>query len=231
MGRLNITLVEDERFFRELLTGALAHSGAVSVLASLESVDEALRDPAVARSDVVLVDIDLAGEDGIALSWTLRHRHPDLGIVLLSNHAHIAFAHRLISAELTGWGYLLKKSVQDLRTVIRAITAVAEGQVVLDPQLASLDTVGPGQHLNLSSRQRAMWTLLTQGYSNAAIAQHLGVSVKLIDNAVGGLYAALDIDARNPSLNARVSAALRYAREAQQANLTIISTPPTGVDG
>ncbi|WP_165795474.1 response regulator transcription factor [Deinococcus koreensis] len=226
MSRLRISLVEDERFFRELLTGALSHSGAVSVQASLESVDEALRDPAIGHSDAVLVDIDLAGEDGIALCWTLRHRHPSLGIVLLSNHAHIAFAHRLISAELSGWGYLLKKSVQDLRTVLRAITAVAAGQVVLDPQLAALDTVGPGRHLNLSSRQRAMWALITQGYSNAAIAEHLGVSVKVIDNAVGGLYAALDIDARDPKLNARVSAALRYAREAQQANLTIITSPP-----
>lgn len=62
------------------------------------------------------------------------------------------------------------------------------------------------------------------GYSKADIAEELGVSVKLIDNAVSGLYAALGIDARNPQLNARVSAALRYAREAQQANLTLIST-------
>lgn len=224
MSRLRVTLVEDERFFRELLTGALAHSGAVSVQGSLGSVDEALHDPAISRSDVALVDIDLAGEDGIALCWTLRHRYPQLGIVLLSNHAHLAFVHRLISADLTGWGYLLKKSVQDLRTLIRAITGVAAGQVVLDPQLAALDTVGPGQNLDLTSRQRAMWALITQGYSNAAIAEELGVSVKLIDNAVGGLYAALAIDARNPQLNARVSAALRYAREAQRANLTIIST-------
>lgn len=69
-----------------------------------------------------------------------------------------------------------------------------------------------------------MWALITQGYSNSAIAEHLGLSVKLIDNTVGGLYAALDIDARNPKLNARVSAALRYAREAQQANLIIITS-------
>lgn len=223
MRRLKVSLIEDERFFRELLTGALAHNGEISVQASLGSVGEALRDPAVAQSDVVLVDIDLAGEDGIALCWTLRQRHPSMGIVLLSNHAHIAFAHRLISAQLTGWGYLLKKSVNELRTVIRAIGAVAAGQVVLDPQLAALDTVGPGQDLELSPRQRSIWVLITQGYSNAAIAEHLGVSVKLIDNAVGGLYAALQIDARDPKLNARVSAALKYAREAQQANLTIIN--------
>ena len=96
--------------------------------------------------------------------------------------------------------------------------------MVLDPQLAALDTVDPGRHLGLTRRQRAMWALVAQGYSEAALAEELGASVKLIDNAVSGLCAALGIDARNPQLNARVLAALRYAREAQQANLTLIST-------
>lgn len=91
---------------------------------------------------------------------------------------------------------------------------------MLDPQLAALDTVDPGRHLGLTRRQRATWALVTQGCSEAALAEELGVSV----NAVSGLYAALGIDARNPQLNARVLAALRHAKEAQQANLTLIST-------
>ena len=110
----------------------------------------------------------------------------------------------------------------DLRTVLRALEAVHRGQVVLDPQLAQADTVGPGRGLNLTPRQRELWALLTQGHSNAAIAVQLGLSAKWIDNALGGLYAALEIDTRDSERNARVSAALRYAREAQQANLTIL---------
>lgn len=219
---LQVAVVEDEQFFRELLGGALTQSGRVRVRASLDSVPAALASPDIPLCDVVLMDIGLGDQSGTELSARLRARHPHLGIVLLSNHAHLAFARNLIQSGMTGWGYLLKKSVRDLNTVLRALEAAAQGQVVLDPQLARADIPGPGAHLNLTPRQRELWVLLTQGYSNAAIAQQLGLSTKWIDNALGGLYAALDIDTRDTARNARVSAALRYALEAQQANLTIL---------
>lgn len=219
---LRVAVIEDEGFFRELLTGALTQSGQVQVCASLGSFEAALASTDLEHCDVLLTDIDLNGQSGIELSQMLRARQPELGIVLLSNHAHLAFARSLISSDMVGWGYLLKKSVGDLRTVLRALEAVHRGQVVLDPQLARADTVGPGRGLHLTPRQRELWALLTQGYSNAAIAVQLGLSQKWIDNALGGLYTALDIDTRDPGRNARVSAALRYAREAQQANLTIL---------
>lgn len=219
---LQVAVVEDEQLFRELLGGALTQSGRVTLRASLDSVPAALASPDIARCDVVIMDIDLGGQSGIELSAQLRARHPQLGIMLLSNHAHLAFARSLIHSRMTGWGYLLKKSVRDLNTVLRALEAVHQGQVVLDPQLARADTPGPGVQLNLTPRQRELWALLTQGYSNAAIAQELGLSTKWIDNALGGLYGALEIDTRDTTRNARVSAALRYAQEAQQANLTIL---------
>ena len=73
------------------------------------------------------------------------------------------------------------------------------------------------------ARQAELWGLITQGYSNAAIAAQLGLSAKWIDNAVGDLYAALNLDTQDSQTNARVSAALLYAREAGRANLTILS--------
>lgn len=169
-----------------------------------------------------MLDIDLGGEDGITLGRQLRGRHPALGIVLLSNHAHLAFARELIAANLTGWAYLLKKSVRDVHTILRALEGVRLGQVVLDPLLAQ-GRPGGERFSNLTARQTELWSLITKGYSNAAIAGHLGLSPKWIENAVGSLYAALELDTRDPQLNARVSAALLYAREAGRANLTVLS--------
>ena len=174
------------------------------------------------RADAVLLDINLGGENGITLGWGLREHHPALGIVLLSNHAHLAFARELIAANLTGWAYLLKKSVRDVQTILRAIEGVRLGQVVLDPQLAQ-GLPGSEHFPNLTARQAELWSLITQRYNNAAIAAQLGLSAKWIDNAVGGLYAALNLDTRDSQTNARVSAALLYAREAGRANLTILS--------
>lgn len=221
-GELCVTLVEDEALFRDLLHRSLEQTGRVRVLGSYGSGEEALASGAMRAADAVLLDIDLGDEDGIAVGRRLRERHPGLGIVLLSNHAHLAFARDLIAANLTGWAYLLKKSVRDVHTILRAIEGVRQGQVVLDPLLTGSEVPTGERFAALTPRQVEVWQLVTQGYSNAAIAARLGLSAKWIDNAVGGLYAALGIDTHDPGINARVSAALLYAREAGRAHLTVL---------
>ncbi|WP_168733663.1 response regulator transcription factor [Deinococcus sp. Arct2-2] len=220
----HVALVEDEALFRDLLCHALERTGQVRVIGSYGSAGEARSGQGMTQADVVLLDIDLGGEDGVTLGRQLRARHPALGIVLLSNHAHLAFARELIAADLTGWAYLLKKSVRDVQTILRAIEGVRRGQVVLDPLLAQGEP-GGGRFRHLTARQTELWSLITQGYSNAAIAGHLGLSPKWIDNAVGGLYAALELGTHDPQTNARVSAALLYAREAGDAYLTVLDDP------
>ncbi len=215
-------LVEDETLFRDLLCRALEQTGQVQVIGSYGTAGEAQQSEELEWADAVLSDIDLGDEDGITLGRRLRERLPALGIVLLSNHAHLAFARELIAANLTGWAYLLKKSVRDVHTILRAIEGVRHGQVVLDPLLAK-GRPGGERFKDLSARQTELWSLITQGYSNAAIAEQLGVSAKWIENAVGGLYAALDLNTKDPGMNTRVSAALLYAREAGRANLTVLS--------
>ncbi|THF70345.1 response regulator transcription factor [Deinococcus sp. Arct2-2] len=216
-----VTLVEDEALFRDLLCHALERTGQLRVVGSYGSAQEALAGEGMREADVVLLDIDLGGEDGISLGRQLRARHPALGIVLLSNHAHLAFVRELIAADMTGWAYLLKKSVRDVQTILRAIEGVRAGQVVLDPQLAQGEP-GGGRFPQLTARQTELWSLITQGYSNTAIAGRLGLSSKWIENAVGSLYAVLELDTRDPQLNVRVSAALLYAREAGGAHLTVL---------
>ncbi|WP_412029678.1 hypothetical protein [Deinococcus yunweiensis] len=63
---------------------------------------------------------------------------------------------------------------------------------------------------HLTPRQREIWALLACGHSNAAIADHLGLTCRWIDNAVGSLYGALEIDTLDRRVNARVRATLLY---------------------
>ena len=222
MRVMNAILVEDESLFRTLLHGALSADGTVQVIGAFASAQEALASPRVAQADVALLDIDLGpdGLDGIELGIRLREVNPSLGVALLSNHAHLAFARALIASSFTGWAYLLKKSVRDFKTVLRALDGVSRGEVVLDPQLVHAHSqVYATRFAHLTRRQVELWELITQGYSNVAIAQKLGLSQKWIDNAVGGLYQALNIDTHDGSINARVAAALLYAQEAQSAHL------------
>lgn len=224
MKPLKILIVEDETLFSALLRTALEHTREVQVLAVCHSAQQALADPRMQDADAVILDIDLGPDsemNGIQLGRHLRERQPSLGIVLLSNHSSLVFA-RTLGTDFTGWAYLLKKSVQDISIILRALHAVKDGEVVLDPQLLHPEQLQKKHFPHLTARQWELWTLITQGYTNAAIAAELGLSQKWIDNAIGGLYGALGLDTSQANLNARVAAALLYAKTIQQGFLTLL---------
>ena len=229
---LRVMIVEDEPLFRDLLVRALEGTGGVQVVSCCATVTEARAAHARARTPLhaALLDIDLGQDSGIALGRELRAASPDLGIVLLSNHAHLAFARDLIEQRLTGWAYLLKRSVQDIHTVRRAIENVVGGGVTLDAQLTRGQTFDPEQFPGLTPQLLTVWGLITQGYSNAAIARQLTLSLKRTDALVGLLYGALDIDTRDPDLNPRATATLLYAHAAQQAHVRILRPLPDDLE-
>lgn len=219
---LNVVIVEDEALFRTLLAGSIEQCGCLKVIGCYANGREALASEVVSQAQVAVVDIDLGSDemDGIQLGLKLRELYPQLGVVLLSNHPHLAFARALIAANFVGWAYLLKKSVQDMDTVRRTLECVSRGDVVLDPQLVHAELAqNADERRHLTPRQLELWQLITQGYSNVAIAKKLDLSTKWIDNAVGSLYRSLDIDTHDPQINARVAAAQAYARATQNAYL------------
>ena len=234
MSNINVAIVEDEALFRSMLAGALERCQGIHVVGSYGDAEELLADAPLAKIDVALLDIDLGRGmmDGIDLGLKLRQHYGGIGILLLSNHPHLTFARELIDSNFVGWAYLLKKSVQKLDTIRRTLDGVHRGEVVLDPQLMNAGLASIlGEHLHLTPRQLELWQLITQGYSNAAIARRLGLSTKWIDNAVGSLYRALDIDTQDLNINARVAAAQAYARATQSAHLamTVPGSAPGGM--
>ena len=219
---LNVVIVEDEALFRMLLAGAIEQCGCLRVIGCYGNAQEALASEVMSQAQVAVVDIDLGSDemDGIQLGVKFRELYPQLGVVLLSNHPHLAFARALIAANFVGWAYLLKKSVQNMDTVRRTLEGVSRGEVILDPQLVHAELAqNADERRRLTPRQLELWQLITQGFSNVAIAKKLDLSTKWIDNAVGSLYRSLDIDTHDPQINARVAAAQAYARATQNAYL------------
>ena len=154
--------------------------------------------------------------DGIRLGMELRRKLPGIGTVLLSNHADPRFVSNLSRWEVSGWSYLLKKSVRDLSTLERAIEGAVDGTVMLDPQLVAGMQPRPGGRLaGLSGRQHEILALLAQGFSNAAIAEQLVLAEKSVENALSRLYEQLGIATKEGSVHARVQAVLLYMRESR----------------
>jgi DNA-binding NarL/FixJ family response regulator len=206
---LRIAIVEDEDLFRDLLGLALERHERFLVVGSFGNAPEALLRIPNLEPDLVMLDIDLGGNvNGVELGMALQKRLPNLGVVLLSNHQDLEFVAGL-GAEVQRWSYLLKKSVRDLKVLIRALEGTADGLVVLDPQLVACMNPKRGVLSTLTARQLDVLRLIAQGYSNAGIAESLGIAAKTVDNLTNVIYQTLDVVTESTS-HARVKAVLAY---------------------
>ncbi len=216
-----VVIVEDEDLYRDLLRIVLAQQPRLEVRGVFRDAATALAAVPALEPRVALLDIELPGSmNGVQLARQLRRHLPALGIVLLSNHRDLQFVSALSQEGVTGWSYLLKKSVSDAAALVRAIEGAAAGFIVLDPQLVT-DTrggtartrVGTALRSRLTPRQQEILALIAQGYSNAAIAQRLHLAEKSVQNQINLLYQQLGIDSQDPTLHPRVQAVLAYLRE------------------
>ncbi|SFK17219.1 two component transcriptional regulator, LuxR family [Cellulomonas sp. KH9] len=211
--RLRVALVEDQPLFRSMLERTLTDSGDLEVVAAVGTVTEARRVLTPGTADVVVLDIDLPDGNGIALGVVLRRSQPDLGVLLLSAHDAMELLLDLPRDVAHGWCYLSKTSTTSESALLHAVRAAAVGETVLDPAL--LERVSPragSAVARLTHRQYEVLRLLAQGLSNAGIAERLKITEKSVQNHVYAVYSTLGIDAA-PSLNPRVSAALRLLEE------------------
>lgn len=215
---IRVAIVEDEGLFRDLLRVALAQQPRLTVVGAFADGTSALRQIPRLAARVAILDIELGvGPTGIDVGLRLRRDHPDLGIVLLSNHSDPEFLASLPREALAGWSYLLKRSVSDAATLARAVEGAAAGLVVLDPQLVSGLQPRDGSPLSrLTPRQAAILALLAQGYTNAAIAGELGLAEKSVENQINLLYQNLNVTREQTNLHPRVAAVLTYLAETRR---------------
>lgn len=209
---VTIAIVEDEGLFRSLLEVTLSNVGQFEVVGSFAQAKRALHEIPTLKPDVALLDIELgAGMTGLQLGVALRRHLPRLGIVLLSNHCDPEFLASVPTTAVAGWSYLLKKSVEHVETLARAITGSREGLVVLDPQLVTAIRADERSPLaRLTPRQQQVLALIAQGSTNAAIARELALSEKTIQNQINLIYDKLAIDRSDPGVQPRVKAVLTY---------------------
>ena len=211
METMRVVIVEDEPLFRELLHHTLSAEPGLEVVGVAEEGEMAIRLAKEARPDVVLMDIELPGElDGIEAALQIKKESPQTGIVILSAHGDRRYVTSLPLGDSQGWAYLLKQTVPDLATVVRAIQGTKAGMIVLDPAVvASLRPRQGSAVARLTPRQQEVLELLAQGYSNAAIAKQLTLSGKSVETYINAIYQELHLS-KEPDIHARVKATLCY---------------------
>lgn len=215
--KIKVAVIEDEALFREMLVGALSREVRLEVVGTADNAEKAIALARAAKPDVMLMDIELAGEmDGIEAALEIKRARPEIGIVILSSHDDPRYVTSLPLGESAGWAYLLKQTVHDLSAVILAIEGCVRGMVVMDPSMMAKLRPREGSEVGrLTSRQQDVLRLLAEGYSNAGIARKLVLEERSIEGYINVIYQHLGLSGES-EINMRVKAALAFLKSSQR---------------
>ena len=213
---LRVVVGEDEPLVRAGVVTVLEEAG-FEVVGVADDAADLARKVNAHEPDVVVADIQMPprhSDDGLRAAKQIRADHPDIGILILSQHLETRYALELVGEGAKGVGYLLKERVGDLSLFTAAVRRVARGGSALDPEVVERLVSRPriaGKIGDLTPRERDVLALMAQGRSNAGIATELSVTVGAVENHVTAIFDKLGLRPQ-PELHRRVLAVLEYLK-------------------
>jgi DNA-binding NarL/FixJ family response regulator len=213
---VRVVIADDEVLLRGGLERLLLEAG-FDVVGKVGTADELRRKVELARPDVVIVDIRMPPthtDEGIVAAQEIRQSHPEIGVLVLSQHLESRYAMRLIEEHPGGTGYLLKQRVSNLGVLTDALVRLRDDECVIDPTIVArlVKRARPAKQLaELTEREREVLALMAEGRSNKAICAQLFLSPKTVEAHVKHIFRKLDID-ESPDDHRRVLAVLAYLR-------------------
>lgn len=176
---IRIVVVDDHPVVREGLVASLEDDPEFQVVGAAGSAEEALPLVAARKPDIILLDLELPGANGLTAIPDLTAAHSESKILILTAYDT---DERVLGALRAGAkGYLLKGV--SLEEIARAIRAVHAGESYLEPRIATkvLTELGPRKRSTaLSGREREVLRLIADGHSNKQIAQTLGITERTV---------------------------------------------------
>ena len=208
---IRILLADDHALFRQGLKSLLESEADLRVIGEAQSGREAIRYAAETRPDVILMDMQMPELDGVKATQSILEINPRANVIILTMYRQDSYVFEAVKAGARG--YLLKDA--DAAELIDAIRRVADGDTLLDPEMAASvledfkakkESLPNEKHNDLTDREAAILRLLAQGSSNQEIALKLNISEKTVRNRLSEIFAKLQ-------LNNRTQAALYAIRE------------------
>jgi DNA-binding NarL/FixJ family response regulator len=217
---IRVLLAEDNALLRQGLERLIDHDATLELVGSVADLPSLQKAVVDLEPDVVVSDIRMPPtktDEGIQIALQLRQERPQVGVVLLSQHADAAFALKLLEGGSGGRAYLLKERVGDVGELTSAVQRVAEGGSVIDPtvveQLVAANRGPQDTPLStLTPRELEVLGEMAQGKSNAAIASTLFLSERAIEKHTNSIFSKLALTEER-DLNRRVKAVLLYLHD------------------
>lgn len=194
---MRIVIGEDSALFREGLARLLEDAGhevvakapdALTLLAAIERE----------RPDLAIIDVRMPPDltdDGARAARQVKNDHPEIGVVLLSQHVETRHSVDLVASG--GFGYLLKDRVLDVDDFLDALRRVRNGGSALDPEVVSRLLSVRGRRSDslsaLTARERDVLTLIAEGRTNGGIARRLFLTERTVEGHVASILHKLQI--------------------------------------
>ena len=213
---IRVVLGEDSFLVREGIASVLRDLDDVELVDTAEDLDELRASVERTKPDVVVTDIRMPPsntDEGIQFADELRSSHPDVGVVILSQHAEPRYAIALLSAGSGRRAYLLKDRLTDEAELNLALHNVATGLSLIDPRvvekLVTAREKWDSELGTLTPREFEILGLIAQGRSNRWIASKLTITKRAVERHINAIFLKLDLG-EPEDVNRRVQAALLY---------------------
>ena len=219
-AKVRVVLAEDSYLVREGVRRLLETDPEIELIswcADLEGLFAAVeRD----QPGVVVTDIRMPPrntDEGIRAAARLRDEHPEMGVVVLSQHDEPEYALRLLERGSARRAYLLKDSLNDPFRLTAAVQEVARGGSVIDPRVVEALVVARGRQagskvMELTERERDVLSEMAQGRNNDTIAERLHLSVRMVEKHINSIFSKLGLS-EEKDVHRRVKAVLIYLSE------------------
>jgi DNA-binding NarL/FixJ family response regulator len=211
-----LVVADDSLLFRRGLCLLLEEAG-FEIAGEASDSDQLLARVEVESPDIAIVDIKMPPtftDEGLRAANELRRRHPDLGVLVLSQYLEVHYAMKLIENEIRGVGYLLKDRVTAVDEFTDAIRRVGRGGSVVDTGVVAelLSRRRTNNPLDgLTGREREVLSLMAEGRSNYAIQERLYISARTVETHVRNILMKLGLE-DTPDDHRRVLAVLTYLK-------------------
>ncbi len=199
---INVALIEDNSQYRTAISIILQLNENLKLIHKMEDCEEMIALFELQKPDVVLMDIDLPGINGIQGVWEIKKKWADIKVLMLTVFEDNEKIFGAIKAGANG--YLLKKDSP--QKILDSIEAVAKGESPMNGMIAAkvLDYFQQSQQKksslyesNLTEREKEILSLLIKGLSYKEIASNIFISIETLNSHIKNIYRKLNVHSRS----------------------------------
>ena len=217
---IRVLVADDHRLFRDGLRALLNSAEDLELVGEAGDGEEVVAQAAVLQPDVILMDLQLPGINGVEATRRILHSQPRVNVLVLTMFEDTDTV--LAAMRAGARGYILKDT--DEEALLRSVRAVASGEALFGPGVAErlmryLAEATPSAERaafpELTDREREVLWLLAQGLSNQEVAGRMGISLKTARNHVSNILARLQVADRTAAVARARAAGLGSERKSR----------------